>query len=450
MTGGGRRSLAGRTFASFFAVSLAISVLVGVAITTASFFVYEHDAEESLLARASACASALGERSDGESMAAALESAPLVGTRATLVAADGTVLYDSYADLASMENHAARVEVARARESGQACVMRRSETIGSDSLYAAALVRDGIVIRLAETRVSLASFLGGMAAPLVAAMAVAFLLSLLASRLITRAIVEPLHGIDLTRPLDNDAYDELQPLLQRVDEQRSQLERSVDLRREFTANVSHEMKTPLQVIGGYAELMEGGLVAQEDVPRFSGIIRRESECMRGLIDDVLVLSCLEEDGDDAERVPLAGACLRAIERLRPAADAKGVTILGDLSDGADVSGSPGTVEQMVYNLVDNAIEYSPAGGEVSVGVASSGDLVTLVVADGGPGVPDDLKDRVFERFFRADPSRSRETGGTGLGLAIVKHAAESMGGSVRVEDAPGGGAVFAIRLPRLP
>ena len=447
MTGGGRKSLAGRAFALFFAVSLAISALVGVAITTASFLAYERDAEDRLLAQAQACASELEEQPDGEAMAVELAKTPFVETRATLVAADGTVLYDSYSDPTSMENHSERVEVVRARDSGQVCVIRRSETLGADSLYAAALVRDGIVVRLAETRVSLASFLGGMAVPLVAAMAAAFLLSLLASRLITRAIVKPLHGIDLARPLDNDAYDELQPLLKRVDAQRAQLEKSVDLRREFTANVSHEMKTPLQVIGGYAELMEGGLVVQKDVPRFSGIIRRESESMRCLIDDVLVLSRLEEDGDEAERVPLAGTCQRVVERLRPAAEVNGVSLLADLSDDAAVSGNPAIAEQMAYNLVDNAIKYSPEGGTVSVSIASSGNVVTLSIADEGPGVPDELKERVFERFFRADPSRSRETGGTGLGLAIVKHAAESMGGSVRVEDAPGGGAVFMVSLP---
>jgi two-component system phosphate regulon sensor histidine kinase PhoR len=203
------------------------------------------------------------------------------------------------------------------------------------------------------------------------------------------------------------------------------------------------------VIGGYAELMEGGLVTQEDVPRFSGIIRRESECMRVLIDDVLVLSRLEEDGADAERVPLAGTCLRVVERLRPAAEVKGILLLADLSDGAAVLGNLAMAEQMAYNLVDNAIKHSPEGGTVSVSIASSGNVVTLSIADEGPGVPDELKERVFERFFRADPSRSRETGGTGLGLAIVKHAAESMGGTVRVEDAPGGGAVFVVCLPRL-
>ena len=447
MTGDGRRSLMRRAFALFFAVSLAISALVGVVVTTASFFAYERDAEDLLLAQAQACASALEEQPNGEAMTIRLAETPFVETRATLVAADGTVLYDSYANPTSMENHSRRVEVVQARESGQACVMRRSETLGADSLYAAALVRDGVVVRLAETRVSLASFLSRMAVPLLVVMAAAFLLSLLASRLITRAIVKPLHGIDLARPLDNNAYDELQPLLKRVDAQRTQLEKSMDLRREITANVSHEMKTPLQVIGGYAELMEEGLVTQEDVPRFSGIIRRESECMRGLIDDVLMLSRLEEDGIDTERVPLAGACLRVVERLRPAAEGKGVSLLADLSDDAVVLGNPAIAEQMVYNLVDNAIKHSPEDGTVSVRIASSENAVTLFVTDEGPGVPDELKERVFERFFRADPSRSRETGGTGLGLAIVKHAAESMGGNVRVEDVPGGGAVFMVSLP---
>ena len=387
-------------------------------------------------------------------MVEALQALPLTDTRVTLVAADGTVLFDSAVDASTLGNHSQRAEIAQALESGQGVLLRRSQTLGRDTLYAAVSVGDKAVLRLAETRTSLASFLGRMGWQLALSRVVIFVLSLFASRLLTLMVVRPLQEIDLTRPLQNRAYAELQPLLVRVDEQRRELEtqndelqRAVTLRREFTGNVSHEMKTPLQVIGGYAELMEQGVVPPQDVPRFAGLIRRESEHMRLLIDDVLALSRLDESTGGDEPVALRQVCCRVAARLEPASSAKSLRVTLDCQD-AVVMGVPSSVEQLVYNLLDNAIEYSPVAGVVSVKVRDEGDGgVVLTVRDQGPGIPDELKERVFERFFRVDSSRSRDTGGTGLGLAIVKHAAESMGGTVEVLDAPGGGACLRVWVP---
>ena len=207
------------------------------------------------------------------------------------------------------------------------------------------------------------------------------------------------------------------------------------------------MKTPLQACGGYADPMEQGVVPAQDVPRFAGLIRRESEHMRLLIDDVLALSRLDESTGGDEPVALRQACERVAARLEPASSAKSLRVTLDCQD-AVVMGVPSSVEQLVYNLLDNAIEYSPVAGVVSVKVRDEGDGgVVLTVRDQGPGIPDELKERVFERFFRVDSSRSRDTGGTGLGLAIVKHAAESMGGTVEVLDAPGGGACLRVWVP---
>ena len=440
-------TLAGKTFRLFFCLSLAVACVVAAVVTTASYLAYESDAEDRLLKQVSECVDVLQSQQGEGDPVAVLSSLALADTRVTLIADDGTVLYDSHADASTMGNHADREEVLRAKEGGRACLMRSSETMGTDTVYAAALVQDGTVIRLAENRTSLASFFGEMAMPLAFAMIIALALSLAVSRWITSAIVGPLHDIDLSRPLENKAYSELQPLLQSVEEQRVALERSVDMRREFTANVSHEMKTPLQVIGGYAELMESGMVAQDDVPAFSGIIRRESESMRALIDDVLVLSRLEERASADEQVSLAEACQRVVNRLAPAGESKGLSICCQADANAVVLGNALTVDQMVYNLVDNAIKFSPTGGVVEVAVSAGEGAAKLVVSDDGPGIPDEYKVRVFERFFRVDSSRSRETGGTGLGLAIVKHAAESMGGKVCVEDAPSGGARFVVSIP---
>ena len=439
-------------FAALFAFSFAAMLAATVAATAASYSSYESDAEARLLSQAQQCAQLLNRQGD-EDAQATLAGLPLADERATLIAADGTVLYDNQADASAMENHGQRAEVIQAKESGQGVVMRRSDTFGADTLYAAVQLNDGRVLRLAETRASLASFIGGAAWQLGVSLVVIFLASFLLSRAVTRRVVRPLVGIDLSHPLDNDAYMEVQPLLARVDQQRRELEgqnaelqRAVTLRREFAGNVSHEMKTPLQVIGGYAELMEAGLVTADDVPRTAGLIRTESESMRALIDDVLTLSKLDEAAGGGERVSLRESCERAAARLAPVAEEKGISILLDC-DGSCVLGEPAAVEQMVYNLVDNAVKYSPAGGRVRVSCSETGGKARLVVQDQGPGIPDEFKERVFERFFRVDSSRSRETGGTGLGLAIVKHAAESLGGTAQVENAPGGGSAFVVEAP---
>ena len=452
-----RKSLAGRIFWVLFLFSLAVAVAATVAATALSFSVYERDAEQILLAQASSYAELIEDKRSEDAMAASLAELPFVETRCTLIAADGTVVFDNYADPASMDNHAQREEVSAAKESGKVAVMRRSETMGSDTLYAAALVRDGIVVRLAETRTSLASFLGGLSWQLAATLVIIFLMSLLVAHGLTVLITRPLRKLDLSRPLDNDAYQELQPLLQRVDAQRSELEeqnreleQAVALRREFTGNVSHEMKSPLQVIGGYAELMESGMVAPEDVPRFAGLIRSESQAMRELIDDVLSLSRLDERAEGS-RVPidLEGLCRRSAQRLEAAASERGVSVRLLLRRDIEVLGDPAMIEQMVYNLVSNAIKYNREGGLVLLQLESDAGSALISVEDEGPGIPEELRERVFERFFRVDASRSRDTGGTGLGLAIVKHVAESQGGSVTVGKSHLGGAAFTVRLPLL-
>lgn len=454
------RTLRSRIFAVLFALSLAVLVLVTVATTSASFTSYEREAEGLLLSQAATCAHEI-EGQDAAEACKTLEDMPFVNTRCTLVAADGTVLFDNYADPATMDNHANREEIVAAKGSGQVTVMRRSQTLGSDTLYAAASVGDDMVLRLAESRASLASFLGGMAGQLVLSLVAIVILSLVAARLLTRTIVRPLSEVDLKSSdgvFSTSAYEEIQPLLRRIDDQRheledknAELERAVLIRREFTGNVSHEMKTPLQVIGGYAELMENGMVAQEDVPRFAGLIREESESMRALIDDVLVLSRLDERADEAhDPVPLAHVCRRVANRLEPSAQEKDVSIELSLNDDVIAWGSEALVEQMVYNLVDNAIKYTPHGGNVRATVTLWDDQAVFVVDDDGPGIPAALRDRVFERFYRIDESRSRTdgaAGGTGLGLAIVKHAAAALGGKVTVDESPLGGARFIVRLP---
>ena len=451
-----RKSLANRIFAALFVLSFGAMLAATIAATAASYTSYEKDAEDYLLNQAQDFAQLLQDEPDADAICALAQDFPLADTRTTLVAADGTVLYDSYTDASNLDNHANREEIIQAKQSGQGILMRHSETLGTDTLYAAVEVDDGVVLRLAETRTSLVSFLGGASQRLFVSFVLIFILSALVSRLLTAMVVRPLREIDLAHPLANDAYEELQPLLRRVDDQRRELEGQRDdleyansIRREFTGNVSHEMKTPLQVIGGYAELMEGGIVSAEDVPHFAGLIRTEAETMRLLIDDVLVLSRLDEKAGGDEPVSISQTCDRVVGRLASTAEAKNVSL--DCDCGGEnqliVSGDPSMAEQMIYNLVENAIKYGPEGGCVRIRAKAVDDVCQLSVSDEGSGIPDESKERVFERFFRVDVSRSRETGGTGLGLAIVKHAAETFGGSVWVEDAPGGGALFKVSIP---
>lgn len=451
----GAKTLAGKTFALVFALSLLIMLISVVAATAVIFSGYEREAERSLLSQVSALAESIEDSADEDAMDSALEQYPLVDVRCTLIRADGTVVYDSEVPTDKLDNHADREEIIAARESGQGTTLRKSQTLGTDMLYAAVSMDGGYVLRLAETRTSLASFLREMSFQLVMDFVVILALSILAARFITRMVVKPLQNIDLSRPLDNDAYEEIQPLLVRVEAQtrkfqtqNDELKRAVGMRREFTSNVSHEMKSPLQVIGGYAELMENGIVTQEDIPRFAGLIRRESEAMRDLVDDILTLSRLDEGSDwDWEETDISQACSRAAARLAPKSEGRCVSVSIRSDEGCVVRANARLIEQMVYNLLDNAIAFCPQGGSVFVDVSRVSDSMVLRVSDTGQGIPDEFKERVFERFFRVDGSRARETGGTGLGLAIVKHVAESCGGEAHVEDNVPHGAVFAVTLP---
>ncbi len=449
----GGKSLATHLFAILFSFAF-ISFVVATAIAAyISWTVYEGDAEQRLTAQLEVCAAQI-DGMDSEEMVAKLSGVDLANTRITLVASDGSVLYDSEVDAKDMKNHGSRQEIVAAQNIGESVVQRKSETTGSDSLYAAVRVgQDDSVLRLAETRTSLMFYLGGLLVPLVLAILAAALLSALMARTITRYVTAPLLDVNLDEPLNCETYKEVRPLLGRMDAQRAELKeqnlrltQAVTLRREFTGNVSHEMKSPLQVIGGYAELIESGITSPEDTKKFAGIIRSESQTMRELIDDVLTLSRLDEGvSQDPTPFDIAAVISLVVQRLELTAESKGVALQVACEHGVKALGFELQAEQAVYNLVDNAIRYGNARVEIRTDL--EGDWVRVFVSDDGPGIPADQRERIFERFYRLDPSRSRSTGGTGLGLAIVKHAAEDMGGSVRVQDASIGGAEFVMELP---
>ena len=449
-----RKTLSGKIFAVLFIVSMVVMLASSIAATAASYSSYEQEAEEFLLSQASSYASSI-EGLNAKQAIERLQDDSFVDTRCTLIASDGQVIFDSYADPSTLGNHNDRQEVIEARQSGKVTVMRKSDTLESITLYAATAVDDGMVLRLSETRTSLASFIGGMWWRLAIFMVCVFIVSFGVSRLLARMVMAPLTKIDLSFPLDNNAYQEIQPLLARVDEQHTalsrqneELQRAVDMRREFTGNVSHEMKTPLQVISGYAELIENGMVAPEDISRFAGLIRSEANSLKETVDDVLTLSRLDERAQTSVRpVNLAEVCRRVAMRLEQAAARHEESFSLSLDDNLAAFGDESLIDQTVNNLVSNAVKYNKEGGVVFIEVCEKDGMAQISVADEGEGIPPELRERVFERFYRVDPSRNRQTGGTGLGLAIVKHAVEQLNGSVHIEDSACGGAKFVVILP---
>ena len=482
--------------------------------------------------------------------------------RLTWIAGDGTVLYDTRADGESMENHGDRAEVRQALAQGEGESIRYSSTLLRQTVYCAKRLSDGTVLRISVSRATAGVLALGMFQPILLVLIVALILSALLAGRLSRRIVEPLNSLDLEHPLDSDAYEELSPLLNRINrqnrqitEQVKQLRRRTDefaqitasmgevlvlldnggrvlslnpaarklfaadescvgqdfltvdrsremseairrameqghseirsrrgdktyqfditridsqgdvlgavilafditeresgerLRREFAANVSHELKTPLQGIIGSAELIENGMVKPEDMPRFIGHIRGEAQRMVALIGDIIRLSQLDE-GEEMPRedVDLLEVARRATEQLDTTAQARKIAVTVDGQPTA-VNGVRQLLYEVIYNLCDNAVKYNVDGGSVKMTVSDDGRNACVTVADTGIGIPLEQQARVFERFYRVDKSHSKASGGTGLGLSIVKHAVQYHGGSISLTSRPGEGTTVRVWLP---
>lgn len=482
--------------------------------------------------------------------------------RLTWIAADGSVLYDTKTDAESLENHAARTEVSQALSTGTGESTRYSSTLMEKTMYYAQRLTDGTVLRISISRATVGMIAVGMLQPLLLVLIVALILSGMLARRLSRRIVDPLNSLDLEHPLDNDAYEELSPLLKRIHHQHVEIqtqlrelrektdeftqitgsmreglvlldehgdilsinaaaqalfgadgqctgqdfltiERSHEInaaiqaaaddghsevraeragriyqfdisriasdgkpigtvilafditeqefaernRREFTANVSHELKTPLQGIIGSAELIGSGMVKPEDLPRFVGHIHDEASRLVTLIDDIIRLSQLDEGGElPTEEVDLLALSRETAESLRPAAEKKHVT-LEVSGESAPVMGVRRLLYEIVYNLCDNAIKYNVEGGSVRVETVCGPETVQLTVSDTGIGIAPDQQERVFERFYRVDKSHSKASGGTGLGLSIVKHAVQLHRGTIALQSEPGKGTCIRVCFP---
>lgn len=382
----------------------------------------------------------------------------LTGARITWIAADGSVLYDSEANRDTMENHLQRQEVRQALETGSGNAVRYSSTLSERLLYCAKRLPDGSVIRLSTVQKTFWALLYDLAQPICLMILVALVLSLVLASRASARIVEPINSLNLDTPaayVDQEEYREIAPLLRRMAQQQSQLkkdraklEQTAKIRQEFTANVSHELKTPLQSISGYAELLETGMVRPEDVKPFAGKIHRESQRMTKLVEDIIDLTKLDDGGSEMlpERTDLARIAENAVDSLRFAAEEAGVTLTLQ-KEPSEMVGIPQVLYSIVYNLCDNAIKYNVPDGRVEVSVKPQGNRIRLVVRDTGIGIPADSQERIFERFYRVDKSHSKEVGGTGLGLSIVKHGAKIHNAEISLSSAPGEGSTFTLDFP---
>ncbi len=383
------------------------------------------------------------------------------GYRITWIGADGDVLYDSDADTATMENHMERKEVkqALAEEYGESA--RYSSTLSDKQLYAAKRLPDGSVIRLSIVQMAIWALILGFAQPICIVILIALVLTFVLASRIAKKIVKPINEIDLDKPeqyYGQENYKEVEPLLLHIAAQRNQLkkdqqqiEKTALIRQEFTANVSHELKTPLHAISGYAELLENGMVKEEDIKPFAGRIRSESSRMTKLVEDIIELTKLDNGGAEMEweDCNLLRIAENAVDSLDAAASALNISVSVDGTD-APIKGIPQTLYSIVYNLCDNAIKYNHAGGSVSVEIRPQKNDTVLTVKDTGVGIPEECQDRVFERFYRVDRSHSTEVGGTGLGLSIVKHAVMIHGGRIKINSEIGKGTEFVVTLPNEP
>lgn len=384
------------------------------------------------------------------------EGLDLGGCRISWIAADGSVLYDNMGDAGSMENHLDREEVREAMETGRGESSRYSDTLTEKLSYQARLLPDGTVIRLAASQYTAWVLLMGVLQPLLVVALLAVLLSLLLAYRLSARLVKPLNEVDLSDPLKNVEYEELRPLLSRIDSQhrqlkrdRDELEKNEEIRREFTANVSHELKTPLHSISGYAELLAKGMVRPEDVEKFSSKIYSESQRMTSLVEDIIELSHLDTGAGDMKRedVDLYLIARTAADSLSMAAKEAGVELKVS-GESARVYGVPQLLYGICYNLCDNGIKYNREKGRVEISVRNLEGEVELKVSDTGIGIPEESRERIFERFYRVDKSRSKAVGGTGLGLSIVKHAALVHRATIDIDSEPGSGTSFTLHFPK--
>ena len=407
-----------------------VTAVVGVIITTLTYYVFfRREIRENLAHECHLVADCY----DSGDPITKLDQFTGEDFRITLIEKDGTVLFESKADSQGMPNHLDRPEIKSAIENGSGTDTRFSDTIGTEDYYYALRLDDGNILRVSIKADSIFALFERSLVIILVIIGGIIIVSMIASMKLTDKLISPFKKIpDMLRTnqaaSDADIYPEIVPL---VEEIRSVRNAQSEMRQEFTANVSHELKTPLTSISGYAEVIENGMAQGEDCRRFAGKIRSESARMLTLISDIIRLSELDSaDGDSmSDEIDLVEVAMECREQLEPLAAQKGIDI--SVSGEAEkILGCRTEIHELIYNLTDNAIKYNRSGGNIEITVSGK----TLTVEDTGIGIPSDDIPRIFERFYRADKSRSRARGGTGLGLSIVRHIAQRHDAQISVES----------------
>lgn len=367
--------------------------------------------------------------------------------RITLIGTDGEVLYESLLNKDEMDNHNERPEIIEAREKGEGEAVRYSATSGTHTFYYAERLQNGNVLRIGRDSVSVNRIMvNTLVIVLVIALCILFVCMGI-SHYLTKKLVEPIEKLATNIMLvdENNVYEEIRPFVNTIKEQHVNIINNAQLRQEFTANVSHELKTPLTAISGYAELIGNGMTGKEDTIRFSNEIHSNANRLLSLINDIIKLSELDEADHqmEMERIDLYKLAENCVQMMQVTAEKQGIrlTLQGE---SAMTMANKGLMDEVFYNLCSNAIRYNKPGGSVTVTVGTKDERPFLSVADTGIGIPKECQERVFERFYRVDKSRSKSTGGTGLGLAIVKHIVAQHNAALHLDSELGEGTTIEI------
>jgi len=371
------------------------------------------------------------------------------GVRITLVSSEGVVVYDTHEDTVSMSNHAKRPEVLRALEKGEGESVRRSETLMHNQFYYAKLLDNGKVLRVSKSAGNIWAVIRRALPLTIVIIILLFIMCAVLSDVLTKRLVEPIE-VMAAHLNDNDmepAYEELKPFADTIRKQHNEIMKAANIRQEFSANVSHELKTPLTSILGYAQLIENGMAKKDETLRFAGEIHRNANRLLTLINDIIRLSELDGGAGEAEYADIdlfdiARAC---VDNLKATSREHKVTIKLR-GTHQTIYGNRIMIEELVYNLCENAIKYNVKYGEVYVTVNMKNGVVFLSVKDTGIGIPHEHQERIFERFYRVDKSRSKLLGGTGLGLAIVKHIVMQHGARIELKSEEGKGSEFIVKF----
>lgn len=366
--------------------------------------------------------------------------------RITLVDSSGKVLFDNRNDINSLGNHNDREEIREARENGTGYSERYSDTLSRKTINVTKLLNNGDVLRLSKDMSTVWSTLMDTIFPMICVMVFAILIAAYMAGRVSKAVTTPINQIDLNEPDREKIYDEIEPLIDKIIKQNNQIDKQIEqlnmehekqdnLRRDFTANVSHELKTPLTSISGFAEIIQNGMVKEEDITRFAGKIHSEAQRLIILVGDIIKLSQL--DGKDIavkmEPIDLYETSQAVMGHLEAAAEKRNIKMFLS-GKHLVITGAEQIIEEMIFNLIDNAIKYNKTGGKIYVNILKNDDGINLSVEDTGIGIKDEDIGRIFERFYRADKSHSKEIGGTGLGLSIVKHGANFHNAKVFVKS----------------